>query len=90
MSTTIPAATTSTTSLVAHPVLPKLTRSFSLPETSTKSNVKKASWRSRLRVRYEPPVPGKEKWRDATLPEKERWKEWHKAKDRERMAGCVY
>ena len=31
--------------------------------------------------------PGKEKWRDASLSDKERWKEWHKAKDRERKAG---
>ena len=31
--------------------------------------------------------PGKEKWRDATLSDKERWKEWQKAKDREQSRG---
>lgn len=31
--------------------------------------------------------PGKEAWRDASLPDKERWKEWQKAKDREMHQG---
>jgi len=85
----LPASTTSTTSLVEKPEPPKLTRSFSLPATTDTVATKKVSWREKLRARREPPVAGKEKWRDATLSEKERWKEWHKAKDAERKAGYV-
>jgi len=38
----------------------------------------------------QPEEPGKEKWRDASLSDKERWKEWHKAKDREQRARYGY
>ncbi|KZM19841.1 hypothetical protein ST47_g9324 [Ascochyta rabiei] len=83
-----PTATTSTTSLIDRVEPPKLTRSFSLPTTTTKTTAKKDSfWRERLRARCTPPVAGQEKWRDATLSEKERWKEWYKAKDAERKAA---
>ena len=82
-----PTATTSTNSLVGKPEAPKLTRSFTLPATTEKITIKKVSWPEKLRARREPPVPGKEKWRDATQSEEERWKEWHKAKDAERKAG---
>ncbi|KAF2192259.1 hypothetical protein K469DRAFT_620325, partial [Zopfia rhizophila CBS 207.26] len=36
-----------------------------------------------------PGEPGKEKWRDASLSDKERWKEWHKARDKERQKGST-
>ncbi|KAJ8110898.1 hypothetical protein OPT61_g6379 [Boeremia exigua] len=85
----VPTATTSTTSLAEKPEPPKLSRSFSLPITSDNNTTKKVSWREKVRARREPPVVGKEKWRDATLSEKERWKEWHKAKDAERKAGST-
>ncbi|KAJ4982783.1 hypothetical protein SVAN01_11719 [Stagonosporopsis vannaccii] len=85
----IPPGTTSTVTLVEEPAPPKLTRSFSLPATTDSATTKKVSWSEKLRARREPPVAGKEKWRDATLSEKERWKEWHKAKDAERKAGYV-
>ena len=82
-----PTASTSTTSLVDKPQPPQLQRSFSLPADTKKDEKKKVSWREKLRARKEPPVAGKEKWRDATLSEEERWKEWHKQKDAERKAG---
>ena len=79
--------TTSSRSLVEKPETPKLTRSFSLPATTNEITTSKVSWLEKLRARHKPPVAGKEKWRDATLSEKERWKEWHKAKDAERKTG---
>ena len=80
--------TASTTSLIDKPDPPKLQRSFSLPANISKDEKKtKGSWRDRFRARKEPAVPGKEKWRDASLPEEERWKEWHKQKDAERKVG---
>lgn len=82
-----PTASTSTTSLMDKSEPPKFQRSFSLPANTCKDEKKKASWRDRLRARKETPVPGKEKWRDASLPEEERWKEWHKQKDAERKTG---
>ena len=48
-----------------------------------------SSWRDKLHIHSKPEVPGKERWRDATLSEKERWKEWQKAKDREQAAGST-
>lgn len=33
--------------------------------------------------------PGQEPWRDPTLPDNVRWKEWHKAKERERQANST-
>ena len=61
------------------------------PDTSSASPTPSSSWRSKLHLHLHrptpPTVPGKEKWRDATLSEKERWKEWNKAKDREQMRG---
>jgi hypothetical protein len=83
----LPTASTSTSSLIDKPEAPKLQRSFSLPANTKIDEKKRPSWREKLRARNEPPVPGKEKWRDATLSDKERWKEWHKAKDAERKAG---
>jgi len=41
------------------------------------------------KFKSQPEQPGKEKWRDASLPDKERWKEWQKAKDKERQRGYV-
>jgi hypothetical protein len=65
-----------------------LTRSFSSPAAADATPTKKdVSWREKLRARRAPEQPGKEKWRDASLSEKERWKEWHKAKDREQKSG---
>lgn len=74
-----PTASTSTTSLIDKPGPQKLQRSSSLPANTNKDE--------KLRARKEAPVAGKEKWRDATLSEEERWKEWHKQKDAERKAG---
>ncbi|EUC38815.1 hypothetical protein COCCADRAFT_82206 [Bipolaris zeicola 26-R-13] len=66
------------------------------PDTTTTSSASptpSSSWRSKLHLhlhRTAPPSePGKEKWRDATLSEKERWKDWNKAKDREQMRGST-
>lgn len=42
----------------------------------------KHSWRDKIH-RSKSEEPGKEKWRDASLSEEERWKEWQKAKDKE-------
>ena len=86
MSTLI--TSTSATALVEKPGPPKLTRSFSSPASNEGTTTKKGqSWREKLRAKREPPVAGKERWRDASLSDKERWKEWHKAKDAERKAG---
>lgn len=48
----------------------------------------KASWRDNFST-HEAKGPGKENWRDATLSEKERWKEWQKAKDEEQARGSA-
>ncbi|KAH9868301.1 hypothetical protein J1614_007373 [Plenodomus biglobosus] len=48
----------------------------------------KTSWRDKFYTQ-KAKVPGKENWRDATLSEKERWKEWQKAKDKEQARGYV-
>jgi hypothetical protein len=86
-----PTTTTSTTSLIEKLEPPRLARSFSSPANTSERKVEKGvSWREKLRARRAAPVAGKEKWRDATLSEEERWKEWHKAKDAERKAGLVY
>lgn len=62
--------------------------------SSSSSALSWSTWKSKLHIpdhfghsTTTPPVPGKEKWRDATLSDKERWKEWQKAKDREQMRG---
>ena len=81
-------ASTSATAVVEKPEPPKLTRSFTLSTSNEDTTTKKGhSWREKLRAKREPPVAGKERWRDASLSDKERWKEWHKAKDAERKAG---
>jgi hypothetical protein len=46
-----------------------------------------SSWRDKFHIHSKPEVPGKEKWRDASLSEKERWKGWQKAKDKEQARG---
>jgi hypothetical protein len=43
----------------------------------------KTSWRDKFHLGSNSEEPGKEKWRDASLSEEERWKGWQKAKDRE-------
>ena len=65
------------------------------PEASKSSRAPSASPSKPKRAWYhkflkQPEEPGKEKWRDASLSDKERWKEWHKAKDREQRAGYGY
>ncbi|USP82728.1 hypothetical protein yc1106_10002 [Curvularia clavata] len=57
----------------------------------SQSSPSPSSWLSKLHIHHStsPPVPGKEKWRDATLSDKERWKEWQKAKDKEQMKGST-
>ena len=87
----MPTATTSTTTLVEKPESPKLTHSLSLSASRNYNDTHKkgSSWRNKLRAKREPAVAGKEKWRDASLSDKERWKEWHKAKDAERKAGLA-
>jgi hypothetical protein len=57
----------------------------STPPTNKK---KEQKWYHKF-ARSEPERPGHEKWRDASLSDKERWKEWHKAKDREQKAGYI-
>ncbi|CAG5178983.1 uncharacterized protein ALTATR162_LOCUS8974 [Alternaria atra] len=66
----------------------------SLPQRPSSSS----SWRSKLHIhddahsssrRSKSAEPGKERWRDATLSEKERWKDWQKAKDKEQMRGST-
>ncbi|KAI4951035.1 hypothetical protein J4E86_007544 [Alternaria arbusti] len=62
----------------------------STPERPSSSH----SWRSKLHIhsgtrRSKSVEPGKERWRDATLPEKERWKDWQKAKDKEQLQGSI-
>ncbi|KAL5372611.1 hypothetical protein DPSP01_013363 [Paraphaeosphaeria sporulosa] len=36
-----------------------------------------------------PEEPGKETWRDASLSDEQRWKEWNKAKDREQKRNVL-
>jgi hypothetical protein len=78
------------------PVKPEPTDTTNLIDTSYAPAPQKtakpkdaSSWRDKLHIHSKPEVPGKEKWRDATLNEKERWKEWQKAKDREQAAGST-
>ncbi|KAL6150968.1 hypothetical protein ACJQWK_10982 [Exserohilum turcicum] len=61
------------------------------PSSTSSSSLSWSSWKSKLHMHHSttPPVPGKEPWRDATLSDKERWKEWQKAKDREQMRGSA-
>jgi hypothetical protein len=59
-----------------------------VPLEQPQTQAETRSWYSRF-VK-EPEKPGKEKWRDANLSEEERWKEWHKAKDREQRRGYVH
>ena len=83
-----PTTTTSTTSLIEKPQHPETKHTLSLPgDVDNIASKRGSSWRERLHARRAPPVAGKEKWRDATLSEEERWKEWHKEKDAERKAG---
>jgi hypothetical protein len=81
--TTTTTTTTKTASSLKPPTLPQR------PSSSS-------SWRSKLHIhddahsssrRSKSAEPGKERWRDATLSEKERWKDWQKAKDKEQMRG---
>lgn len=60
-------------------------------DSSSKPNeVASSSWRSKIHIHHSSPVePGKEKWRDATLSDKERWKDWQKAKDKEQKRGST-
>lgn len=61
-----------------------------VPAGVSPSSAKKqaeSSWRDKFRTRAE--EPGKERWRDASLSDKERWKEWQKAKDREQAKGST-
>ena len=47
-----------------------------------------SSWRDKLRKpKPAGKVQAKETWHDATLSDKERWKSWQKAKDKERAQG---
>ncbi|EMD89778.1 hypothetical protein COCC4DRAFT_126136 [Bipolaris maydis ATCC 48331] len=68
-------------------------QSIASTQPDSSSFLASPSWRSKLHLRLHrptpPTVPGKEKWRDATLSDKERWKEWNKAKDREQMKGST-
>lgn len=64
---------------------------LSSPKQTAKSAAKdtKASPKWYNRFSTQPEKPGEESWRDASLPDKERWKQWQKAKDREQARGCV-
>ncbi|KAF1913748.1 hypothetical protein BDU57DRAFT_531612 [Ampelomyces quisqualis] len=63
---------------------------LSSPSTKTTHTAKEkstSSWRDKLPFSSKPEQTGKEKWRDASLSEDERWKEWQKAKDKEQKNG---
>jgi hypothetical protein len=64
---------------------------LSSPKQQAKSAAKdtKASPKWYNKFSTQPEKPGEESWRDASLPDKERWKQWQKAKDREQARGCV-
>jgi hypothetical protein len=47
----------------------------------------KTTWRDKFHIGSKAEEPGKEKWRDASLSEEKRWKDWQKAKDREQKNG---
>ncbi|CAI9632310.1 unnamed protein product [Alternaria burnsii] len=81
-------STTTTSSTTLKPPSP-------LPERPSSAT----SWRSKLHIhgssshsssrRSKSAETGKERWRDANLSEKERWKDWQKAKDKEQMRGST-
>jgi len=54
-------------------------------------SIPKPQWYTKLWSRlvkwYKP--NNKDAWRDASLPDKERWKEWHKAMDHNQAEGYV-
>jgi len=55
------------------------------PATASEATSQKAnpSWREKLHIGSKTEEPGKETWRDASLSEEKRWKEWQEAKDKE-------
>jgi hypothetical protein len=68
---------------------------LSSPKQQAKSAAKSAAKDTKASPKWynkfstQPEKPGEESWRDASLPDKERWKQWQKAKDREQARGCV-
>jgi hypothetical protein len=65
-----------------------LTASSATTSTPTEKKVK-TSWHDILSFSSKPEEPGKEKWCDASLSEKDRWKEWQKAREKEQRNGYV-
>ncbi|KAF1841505.1 uncharacterized protein K460DRAFT_369534 [Cucurbitaria berberidis CBS 394.84] len=63
-------------------------KSSSPPPTNTESTkpVKK-SWRDKFRPQTE--EHGKDRSHDASLSDKDRWKDWQKAKDKEQAKGST-
>ncbi|KAF2254972.1 hypothetical protein BU26DRAFT_559614 [Trematosphaeria pertusa] len=62
------------------------------PRASTASQKPTPKWYHKLFKKGQRPEteqPGKEKWRDANLPDEERWKDWKKAQDRAQKAGST-
>ncbi|KAF2823367.1 hypothetical protein CC86DRAFT_372340 [Ophiobolus disseminans] len=57
------------------------------PNSNAVPQKAKSSWRDKLHLGSKTEEPGKESWRDASLSEEKRWKEWQKAKDREQREG---
>jgi len=56
-------------------------------KSAAKDTKESPKWYNRFST--QPEKPGEETWRDASLPDKERWKQWQKAKDREQARGYV-
>lgn len=55
--------------------------------SATTTQKGKSSLRDKLHIGSKTEEPGKESWRDASLSDEKRWKEWQKAKDREQKEG---
>lgn len=63
--------------------------SKSSSEATGPSQQAESKWYRKLGSSEAPSTPKREKWRDASLSDKERWKEWNKAKDKEKKAGYL-
>ncbi|CAO2657411.1 Nn.00g035370.m01.CDS01 [Neocucurbitaria sp. VM-36] len=55
--------------------------------TSTTTKQADTSWRDKFRKRNED--RGKERWRDASLSDQDRWKDWQKVKDKEQAKNST-
>ncbi|OAL56822.1 hypothetical protein IQ07DRAFT_19367 [Pyrenochaeta sp. DS3sAY3a] len=83
--TTTTTNTTATTTSSAN-LLDKISSSSTVTPTPAAKQAE-PSWRDKLRKRSE--ERGKERWRDASLNDKDRWKDWQKAKDKEQKQNSM-